>query len=83
MYYLPTYIDLHDYLSRIYSKDILMICNCGMMLLSPRVKRKAFLYLTSFVFFYKIGEGMDTACKSVTFAAEIGTWLDSHRLDLY
>ena len=26
--------------------------------------------------------GMDTACKSVTFAAEIGTWLDSNRLDL-
>ena len=26
--------------------------------------------------------GMDTASKSVTFAAEIGTWLDSHRLDL-
>ena len=25
---------------------------------------------------------MDTACKSVTFAAEIGTWLDSNRLDL-
>ena len=23
---------------------------------------------------------MDTACKSVTFAAEIHTWLDSHRL---
>ena len=22
--------------------------------------------------------GMDTACKSVTFAAEIGTWLDSN-----
>ena len=35
-----------------------------------------------FVFFYKIGEGMDTAYKSVTFAAEIGTWLDSYRLDL-
>ena len=26
--------------------------------------------------------GMDTACKSVTFAAEIGTWLDYKRLDL-
>ena len=23
--------------------------------------------------------GMDTVCKSVTFAAEIGIWLDSHR----
>ena len=26
--------------------------------------------------------GMDTASKSVTFVAEIGTWLDSNRLDL-
>ena len=26
--------------------------------------------------------GMDTTCKSVTFAAEIVTWLDSNRLDL-
>ena len=52
-------------------------------LLSPRAMQGGFLYLTRLVFFYKIGEGMDTACKSVTFAAEIGTWLDSHRLDLY
>ena len=52
-------------------------------LLSPRAKGGGFLYFTHFVFFYKIGEGMNTACKSVTFAAEIGIWLDSHRLDLY
>ena len=50
---------------------------------APKRSEGAFLYLTRFVFFYKIGEGMDTAYKSVTFAAEIGTWLDSHRLDLY
>ena len=41
------------------------------LLLSPQTKQGGFLYLTHFVFFYKIGEGMDTACKSVTFAAEI------------
>ena len=52
-------------------------------LLSPRAKQGGFLYLTRFVFFYKIGEGMDTAYKSVTFAAKIGTWLDSNRLYLY
>ena len=52
-------------------------------LLSPQAKQGGFLYLTCFVFFYKIGEGMDTAYKSVTFAAKIGTWLDSNRLYLY
>ena len=31
------------------------------------------LYLTRFVFFYKIGEGMDTTYKSATFSAKIGT----------
>ena len=53
-----------------------------MWLLSPQAKRGGFLFFTWFIFFYKIDEGMDTACKSVTFAAEIGTWLDSNRLDL-
>ena len=43
----------------------------GTVLLSPQAKQGGFLYFTRFVFFYKIGEGMNTACKSVTFAAEI------------